>query len=811
MTGAMRWLAAFGRDLRHAGRSLLRMPALSAVVVLSLGVGIGLNTAVFAWVRAIVFRPLPGVEDASSFRLVMPRTEAGVYPGASWPEYLELSARLPSVRALLAFRAEPLEVGELGQAERKAGLLVSGNYFTALGLEPAAGRFLGPDEVTAAGGAPVVVLSHDYWMAGFQGSAGVIGRRLRVNNVDLTIIGVAPRGFRGTTIGLVTDVWVPATLTTVLRPGSTELERWESRGWTLMGRPVAGAGEGVIRDELRRAMADFAVTRPATHATMEGEVVPFGQAPNGPMRMFITGLWVVQALMLLLLLAVCGNTASLLLARASARRREVGVRLALGAGRGRVMGLLLTENLLLGLLGALVGAPIAFWATEVIRPEVVVGGFAVSFDASVDLAGLGVAMLLGVASGVAFGFFPATQLARVDPQEALRAGSQGSGRHWSRGVLMATEVALAMIVLLAAGIFLRGFRDTQRTETGFQHEGVMLVGYAFSGVPRDTATTRAFTARLLERLRTVPGVEHAAVASGVPLDIHGMPSATFRLEGRARSDATPDQALVGLVTPGYFATLRIPLRAGTDFAGLADPTAPPQVVVNEEFVARFLGAGEPLGRRLESRGQTFIITGVVANSLYESFGEPPKAITYFSYRDRPVGRGEIFLRTSPGSEAQVGAEAQRAIRELEPTLPVFDARTLAAHVDRNLFLRRVPAQVFGVVGPLLLLLAAFGIYAVVSYAVARRTTELGVRLALGGTTGRVTADLMGETLLVVGFGASAGWIVTFMVVRLFPGGSPDPLVFAVVPALVLLAAALASWFPARRVTRLDPMEALRVE
>jgi ABC-type antimicrobial peptide transport system permease subunit len=306
-------------------------------------------------------------------------------------------------------------------------------------------------------------------------------------------------------------------------------------------------------------------------------------------------------------------------------------------------------------------------------------------------------------------------------------------------------------------------------------------------------------------------VEAAAVAGGVPLDIHGMPSAAFELEGRARQDGATDEALVALVTPGYFDVLGIEFRAGADFADLNDAAAPRQVVVNEEFVQRFLGDGQPLGRRLESRGESFVIAGVVANSLYESFGEPTKPITYFSYRERPQRFGEVFLLTQPGMETAIGAAAQGVIRELDPTLPVFDARTLNAHVDRNLFLRRVPAQIFGVVGPLLLLLAAFGIYAVVAYAVARRTSELGVRLALGATAGRVIRGVVGENMQVIAFGASAGWVVAFVVVRLFPGGSVDPVIFGGVPALLLLVAALASWLPARRVSRLDPMAAFRTE
>jgi len=809
--GGTGWLRHLGRDLRQAVRMLVRMPLQSMVVVLSLAVGIGMNTAVFSRVQAIVFRPLPGVEAAGDFQLVMARSELGTYPGSSWPEYLDLTERLPSVRELVAFRREPVEVGLLGQSERMPALLVSGNYFSALGLVPAAGRFLRPDEAAAPGGASVVVVSHDYWRSTLAGAPDAVGRTLRVNDLDVTIIGVTPKGFRGTTLGLVTDLWFPATLAPVLRPGSTELERRSSRGYTLMGRPVDGATPAQVAAEMTRAMEELADAHPATNATLQGEVREFGRAPTGPMGMFVNALWTLQAMMLVLLLAVCGNTANLVLARASARHREIGMRLAVGAGRGRILSLLLAENLLLGLLGAGLGSLVAIWATELIRPRTVVAGFPITFNASVDGVGLAFAMVLGVACGVAFGLAPAIQLSRVDPQQALRAGSQRSGRHWARSALMASQVGLAMVVLIAAAIFLRSFAQTRETDPGFRRDGLMLVAYAFQGPPRDSSYTRPFTGRLVDRLRALPGVDAVGIATAVPLDIHGMALGTFVLEGRARNDDAPDQALVTVVTPGYFETLGIAVRSGSDFTDLHDATTPPQVIVNEEFVTRFLDGGAPLGRRLETAGQTYVVSGVVANSLYEAFGEPPKAMTYFSYRDRPQGRGEIFLRTRPGGEAALGATAQRAIRELEPTLPVFDARTLEEHVERNLFLRRIPAQIFGVLGPLLLLLAAIGIYAVVAYAVARRTTELGIRLALGASAGRVVRHVVGENLRVISFGALAGWVVSFVLVRLVPGGAVSLLVFGGVPLLLLAVAALASWLPARQVTRLDPMVALRPE
>ena len=558
-------------------------------------------------------------------------------------------------------------------------------------------------------------------------------------------------------------------------------------------------------------MRRLAEAYPGTNTAMQGEVLPFWRALRGPPRLLAEGLMILQGVMLLLLLAVCGNTANLVLARASTRRREIGVRLALGAGPWRIASLLLTESLLLALIGAGLGAAIALWGTQALRAVPVISALPIKFQTSVDLAGLIFTMALGIACGLIFGLAPAAQLARVDPQIALRSGSSTESRGGMRNALMGAEVALALVVLVAAGLFLRSFRETRGADTGFRRDGVLLASYDLTGRGFDTTTARLFAARLLERLRALPNVDAAAIASSVPLDIHGLPPRSFTLEGRARSDAILDQALSNVVTPGYFRTMDIALRAGSDFAALDDAVASPQVIVNEEFVRRFLESAQPLGRRIQARGRTFVITGVVKNSLYDSFGEPATPIMYFSYRDRPSGQGEIHLRTRAGAEMLLASEVRRVVRELEPTLPVYDVRTMTEHVEKNLFLRRIPARMFVILGPMLLGLAAIGIYAVVAYAVAQRTREIGVRLALGATAERVVIQIVRESLRVIGLGVMAGWILVLLVGMHMTRGAIDPSVFLGVPALLLLVATVACWVPARRATRVDPVIALRYE
>ena len=803
---------ALWHDVRHGLRAMARMPMLSAVIVLSLAVGIGVNTAVFSWLQLFVFDPLPGVRASGTMHLVEPRAETGSHPGASWKEYHDLRERLTAFDDLLATRMMPLNVGEASRTERAYAQLISANFFTVLGLQPAAGRFVRPDEVAAPGGAPVVVISHDYWQARLAGTPEVIGRSLRVNDRELAIIGVTPEGFQGTVLGLQFDLFVPATLAPAIVPGSRELEDRNFRGYSLLGRLKGGASVAQAQAELDGAMADLARSYPDASATMRGDVLPFWKSPRGPQGMFLQALLLLQGILLLLLLAVCGNTANLLLARVSARQREIGVRLAIGASRRRIIRLLITESLVFALPGALLGVLIAVWGTQALRNVPIYSGLPVKFQTSVDWMGLGFAMLLAMACAVFFGAAPAAQLSRLDPHVALRTSARMASRTRLRSLLMGAEVALALAVLIVAGLFLQGFRDTRDLDPGFRRDGILLATYDIAGREVTEPEAASFARRLLERLREVPDVTSAALATNVPLDIHGMPQRGFTLEGRARDDGRQDVALSNIVSPDYFATLGIALVAGEGFAAMADTARPPQVAVNEEFVGRFLDGGEAIGRRLANRGRTYVIAAIVKNTTYDAFGEAPKPMLYFSYRDRPSPMAEIHLLTRPGSEAMVAPHVRRIIRELDPTLPVYNVRTMTDHVETNLFLRRIPARMFAVLGPLLLALAAIGIYAVVAYSVAQRTAEIGVRLALGATPSRVVRQVIVESLKVVTIGAAIGWALVWIVNAHINRSGPLSLpAFVGVPMLLMGVATIACWIPARRAAAIDPMIALRRE
>jgi predicted permease len=494
------------------------------------------------------------------------------------------------------------------------------------------------------------------------------------------------------------------------------------------------------------------------------------------------------------------------------RQPEIGVRIALGAGSWRILRLVSAENVLLAVAGSILGSAIAVMGTNVISamPPLRVRGIPVTFHTSVDLTAVVVAILLGLACAIGFGTGPAVQLARLDPHLTLRGASSTPSRGLLRNALMAVEAGLALLVLVVAGLFIRSFLQTRGGDTGFTKEGVLLAAYDLTGRSPDDVRARTFAARVLERVSALPDVAAAAIGTSVPLDLHGMPSRAFTLEGRARSDDTLDEALANTVTPGYFTVLRIPFRSGTDFASLEDAAPPYQVIVNEEFANRYLPNMQPLGRRIGVGGSDYVIWGVVANSLYNAFGEPPTPIIYFSFRDRPAITAEIHVRTRAGVGTAVAPAIQRVVRELDPELPIYDVRTLNEHIEANLIFRRIPARMFAVLAPMLLLLAAIGVYSVVSYTVSLRTSEIGVRVALGATARQLGMQIVGDSVRLIAAGLIGGWLVAFGVaMSLSDTGTIDVAVFAGVPLLLLIVGSAAAWLPARRASLVDPAVALR--
>ena len=798
-------------DIRHAWRSLRATPVLSAIIAASLAIGIGANTVVFSWLQVVRWKPLPAVEHASSFYTIEPRTVDGVYLGSSWLDYRDLHARLTSFEWLEAFRMTPLTIGKAPNVSRAAALFVSGGYFRSLGLKPTAGRLLEEDDVRVARERPVLVISDDYWRSHFAGSPSAVGSSLRVNAVVFTVVGVAPPRFQGTTLGLAFDIWMPATMAPAVVEGSQELDDRSQRGYVVLGRLRNGMPEQEAQRELDVAMRELAVSYAPTNKTLGAELSPFTNPPRGPQRMMRAALVFMQVLMALVLIAVCGNVANLLVAKISARQREFGIRLALGASRFRAARLVLIETGLLALAGTAAGLLLAAWGLTVLKVGQLSIPLPVRFEAEIDSGSLAFAVAAGVVATLLTASAPMWFLGRLQPFDLVRDGIRSGGRGALRQALTGVQVALASLVLVTAALFIGRFQEARGLDPGFKADGVLLAAYDLAGRVTTADQNRDFASRALVAARSIPGVASAALATSVPLDIHGMPSRSFTIEGgRARSDGELDRALSNVVSDGYLETMGVRLLEGRDIGRVDAAATMNEVIVNQAFVERYLPGQAVIGRRLESRGMSYVIVGVAATTVSEAFGEPPAPLVLYSFGARPGSMAEIHLRTLPGMETGVSSSLLRAFQALDATVPLYNVRPLQQHIATNLVLRRVPAQMFLVLGPLLLFLAASGVYAVVDYAVSQRTSEIGVRLALGARPWQVVRTMVGETLGIAAISvAAATAIVVLIDLHLVRGGMRDLPALAGTPLLLLAVAALASCLPARRASLVSPSIAMR--
>ncbi len=565
------------------------------------------------------------------------------------------------------------------------------------------------------------MISHDYWQTHYGAARTAVGSTIRVNGQALEIVGVAPARFQGTTLGLAFDLWLPATMAGTLVAGSRELVDRSQGGYTVLGRLRAGTAPAAAGAELDAPRASWPAPIPRPTAALGTELHAFNDPPRGPQRMINGALALLQAVMLLVLVAVCGNVANLLLARASVRQRDFGVRLALGAPRRRVAWLVLLEALLLSAAGTGIGVVLALWGTQAVSAGEISGAMSIRFQTAIDGVGLAVASALGVLCALAAAATPAWLLSRLDPQDTLRLAVRSRSRSAVREILMGCRSRWRCSCWSSPACSSSASRKGgASTQVPRRRRAARRLRSHRRATPRRTAIARSPRA-CCAALRAVPGVESAAL--GVR---RCRSTSTACRRGASPSKAGPTPArptrrLSNIVTRGYLATMGIPLVAGTDFAALDDVAAPPQAIVNQAFVSRYAPDGTIIGRRLVSRGVAHVIVGVARTSTYDAFGEAPTPLVLYSYRDRPLAAAEMHLRTRPGTELAMASAIRRVVADLDPSLPVFDVRTLPEHIARNLVLRRIPARMFLVLGPLLLLLAAIGVYAVVDYGVSQRT------------------------------------------------------------------------------------------
>jgi len=828
-------------DLRFALRTLAKSPGFALVVILTLALGIGANTAIFTLMDQVMLRLLP-VEDPG--RLVV-MDGPGAFSGSthshsnsltplSHPMFEHLRDQNTVFSGVIANFTVPLHLTVGSQTDNVNGDLVSGTFFDVLGVKPAAGRLLTADDDRTPGGHPVVVLGHGFWSRRFAADPAIVGRTVSVNSHPMTVVGVAAPGFQGVEVGQSIDVYVPIMMQAQVIPTwERGLGDWRSRWLTVMARlgngvtmEQAQAGVNVLYGQLLREDLEHSEIKSerVRKAFLEKKLAlqPGGRGTSGLRDQSKTPLLVLMGMVGLVLLIACANVANLLLARASARQKEVALRLALGASRGRLVRQLCVESLVLSVAGGALGVVFAAWTGDLLIRALPVENASRIFSVEPNLRVGLFALALSLLTGLVFGLAPAFQSTRpaLAPTLKSEAGTLMGGTapfRFRKGLVVA-QIALSLLLLIGAGLFARSLLNLRSLDPGFEPERLLAfsVDPSLNGydVPRRLAVFQA----IQEEFGAEPGVRSVSMAEEA-LMTNSNSSSTVKVEGYEAKEGENMNPNFNGVGPGFFSTLGIPVVAGRDFTDQDQLRAPKVAVVNETFARYFFGDKDPVGRRfgLGRTGTIDIeIVGLVKDGKAASLREQPLRFVYLPYtQDATVGGMTFYVRSTvlPGA---LGPRARQVVQKIDSTLPVTDLKTMSEQIRESLFVERMVATLSAAFGFLATLLAAVGLYGVMSYTVSLRTREIGVRVALGAERSTLVLMVMKEVavlaLLGIAFGLPSGYGLGRLVEsELFGMNARDPLTFAAATATLLLAAFFSGYVPAARATRVDPMVALRYE
>jgi len=812
------------QDVRYGLRTLRKSPGFTAVAALSLALGIGANTAIFSLVNTVLLRPLP-VENPERLVSLNSASEKGdsVDPTFSYLNYRDLRDRNNVLDGLIAYRMAPISLSHDGINERAWGYLATGNYFDVLGVKPALGRLLTPEDDKAEGAHPVMVISYDCWQKRFAGDPNVVGRGVLVNARSFTIIGVAPRGFYGTEIGYVAEMWFPIMMLDQIIKWGNDL--WDRSGRSYMAQGRLKSGVDIVQAEasLKAAMAQLAREYPNEN---DGGTVLlsapglFGSYMRGPVLSFVSVLMIAAGFVLLL---ACLNLANLLLARAMDRRKEIAIRLAIGAGRMRIVRQLLTESLLLAFVGGAIGLLLAYWLVDAVmafRPPL---DFPIPSALHIDRRVLIFTLVVSLLTGVVFGLLPALQSTKPDLAPTLKDENSagGSRRSLLRSGLVVSQVALSLLLLICAGLVARGLQRAESLNPGFNPQNAILMSFDLGLQGYDGARSKIFKQRLLERVRALPGVQSAGLADYVQFDLMTRDS-YIHAEGQPlERGAEAPSALRGSASPGFLQGLGARLAQGRDFTEADNETKRSVAVVNETFARRIWKGATAVGKRFSffgPEGPWIEVIGVIQDGKYSSLGEEGRLFVYTNLEDDKGGNGlslNLVVRTASEPRSVIAA-IRHEFGQLDSNLPVFNVKTMAQHMNWPLFPARVAAALLGSFGLLALLISAIGLFGVMSYSVSQRTHEIGIRLALGAQPWNILRLIAGQglklTLIGLALGLAGAFTLTRLISPLLYGVSAvDPATFILISLLLLCVALLACWLPARRATRVDPLIALRCE
>ena len=822
----------FQQDLRGGLRMLKKSPGFTFVAVLSLALGIGANTAIFTIINAVFLHPLP-VEEPARLAEMFTRdtltvnTNANLQlTGTSLPNYEDYRDQ-NNVFSGLAMVTFPIPLNWGGQAEPQQlnASLVSGNFFDVLGVKPYRGRTFIADGDKKLGGNPEVVLSYSLWARRFGSNDKFIGQTITLNATPYTVVGVAPPGFKGiVSLGRPDILWVPITMRDYVLTGQFKaLENNRRFRWlSITGRLKPQVDVAQAQAALKTIAAGLEKEYPRDNKGRTVELFPLNQSALGinQRKQFSLAGGVLMAVVGLVLLIACVNLANLLLAQAAKREKELSIRAAMGAGRFRLVRQLLTETTLLSLLGGVAGLLVAYWGRNVLwsfRPPFLPDG---SIDLSFDARVLGFTLLISLLTGLIFGIIPALKASGTDINEVLKTGGRGGALGWThnrlRGLLVISEIALALVALVGSGLFLRSMQNAQQYNPGFESQNLLQMNFDLGALRYDENHGQQFFRDVIERAKTVPGVVNASVSSNGIFG-GGFLGTIFR-EGE-QTDPNNRGTLVNFddVTPGHFETMRIPLISGRDFTDFDRENTARVAVINEAMAKAIWPGQDALGKRfaIVTEPDLLQVIGVVGTAVIGQIGEEPQPIAYLPMRQQYSPFGTLVVRTNSSPEPLIGA-VRAQIQPIDKNLAFTNAQTVQQILGQGLWAARMGAALLGLFGALALILASIGIYGVLAYSVAQRTSEIGLRMALGAQPRQVLGLVLRQGMLLALIGASVGIVVALPAARtagslLYGVSATDPLTYASITLLLMAIALVACYLPAYRATRIDPLKALRVE
>ncbi len=800
----------FWRDLVYAFRRLLARPGFLAIALITLTLGVGVNAAIFTLVNGFLVRPLPVFEPNRMATLVFGKASE---TGLSFPDYADIRDRNQAFSSVAAMRVMPMALSLTGRSDRIFGYLVTGNYFDLLGISPWRGRFIAASDDGAAP-SPVAVLSYACWQSRFAGDAEIVGRSVKINGERFTIVGVAPPGFIGTERFFASDVWVPFSVIRTIEGHDWRTLRGSRNAWAL-ARLKPGLSTQQAEASLAVVAAQMIRENPTGNEDFAIHLSPVGLL-GGQIRQAAVGMG--GALLLvgaLTLLVACTNLSGLVLAHAADRRREMAIRLAIGASRNTIVRLMLAESLLLGLLGGVCGVLAAAWASSAIMAWLPTSGLPLakfSADWRVITFGLGAAVLTTLLSGL----LPSLRAAGVDVAPALKNEPASGLRGWHlRDIYLGIQVAVCMVLLAGSVATVRALQNSMAMHFGYEPEHAVMVRVDLAMQQYTRAQGLDFDRRLLERVRATPGTEAAAISNSVPFSIDQSNSG-FSTEGVAFSESAPlPSAFAYQATPEYFRAAGTRLLAGRDFDERDRDGAPNVAIVNETLARKYLPAGDPIGKRVRfgRKGEWLRVVGVVEAGRYQSIGEVLRPAIWTPLQQNYNSTTTLVVR-SRRPDADVLADARRAVTEVNPDIPIFEAQPLSELVNFPMAPLRLSTGALTVMGGLAALLCALGLYGLLAYSVVQRTREIGIRVALGARAGNVLGLLLKRTMLLVAVSGAVGVGLSIFATRMLAkvlfaetGGSVYGPVVVLLTAIAMIACAV----PARRVLRIQPSDALRQE